>query len=211
MKSSSPDVKTQSWKLYGYNDIPLYVFMQIAESKDLNLLTIEGKPDAETLIESWEQIVKRNSEVNNSLEYARVVGGIRSYTKLILEYNLLKSASLALAIRDKDVGLSDRQKEILQYLRSKGHKVDTTSNEAYEESLVLLSKKADAITTRLRMKENELLIMVNDKGERSNFEETMATLCANLGFTVPDSVTLARYNEYMKVIKKKNAPKKQRQ
>ena len=116
-----------------------------------------------------------------------------------------------MAIRDKDVGLSDRQKEILQYLRSKGHKVDTTSNEAYEESLVLLSKKADAITTRLRMKENELLIMVNDKGERSNFEETMATLCANLGFTVPDSVTLARYNEYMKVIKKKNAPKKQRQ
>jgi len=52
--------------------------------------------------------------------------------------------------------------------------------------------------------------VANFKGESENaitFEELMATLCVQLGFTVPDDITLARYNEYKKIIKKRSEPK----
>lgn len=58
------------------------------------------------------------------------------------------------------------------------------------------------------MKQNEL-IKFNETGSnnKDTFETTMANLCSGLGFTVSDDITLARYNEYRKIIIRKNTPK----
>ena len=36
------------------------------------------------------------------------------------------------------------------------------------------------------------------------FESLMARLSFNLGYAVPDDITLSSYNEYLKIIEKKN-------
>jgi len=122
--------------------------MQIAETQEYKQLVVSGNPPQEVLVNTWEEIIKKNSTSSNNNQFYHYIRTLKAYEKVVAEY-----------------------------------------------------------TTRIRMLQSEV---ANFKGESENaitFEELMATLCVQLGFTVPDDITLARYNEYKKIIKKRSEPK----
>jgi hypothetical protein len=185
-KSASQDVKSQSSKPYSYETIPLKLYLHIANTKDLTPIGNN--------VELWEQIVKKNSEANNDTTYENYVLTFRQYNRLYKEYLIIKAAIVVLLVNvDKD---------LIAYLSTMGHRIDTSTNEKYDQSLVLLGKKADNLTSKIKTKVNEIVLMDEGKKEQS-FEGVMAMLCASMGFHVPDDITLARYNEYKKILRSK--------
>lgn len=175
--------------------------MDIADSRNLNLLVIEGKADGKTLIETWERIIARNSEANSSMEYGNYVSKLRQLTKMLQEYTMLKAAVVVLYLKP------DRL--VVEYLNKKGYRVKTDSAEGYYKSLEVLMSKHNALSTRIQIKQNEIAaIQSQEEKTQTGFDNVMAYLWTEIGPTVPDDITLARYNELKKIIKARQ-PKKQ--
>jgi hypothetical protein len=172
------------------------LFLEIAETRELTLLIIEGSAMHEELVIAWEKIIAQNSSANNSLEYSSYVNHLRQLAKMLNEFTMLKSAVFVLAL--------NADKDVIDFLKKKGHIVDTSSDQAYDKSLERLVKKHDALATQITMKQNQIqALSEKEVTEQVGFDQIMASLSAQIGFTVPEDVTLARYNEYKKIIKQK--------
>lgn len=171
---------------YTYETIPLKVYIEIANTKNLSLIG-EGN-----VTEVWEEIVRKNSEANQDTTYENYVYNYKQYNRFYREYLILKAAIVVL--------IAKVDKDLIEYLGKMGHTIDTSSEERYDESLIALGKKADNLTSKIKTKANEIVMMDEEK-KGQGFEEVMAVLCSSMGFHVPDDITLARYNEYKKILK----------
>ena len=169
-----------------------------ASSGHYERLQLTGDIDIEKCVEKWEEIVSANSEANNSFEYANYVEKYRSYSLLLNEYITVKAmlTKLAFAI-DKD---------LIEWLSKKGYKIVTNEgNDRYEESLMNAIRRSDNLVTKTMMKANELRALQNKQNNKiGGFESVIADLIFSLGFEVKDDITLARYNELKKLIKRKH-------
>jgi hypothetical protein len=166
--------------------------MSIAETNDLKQLIIEGTANDERLMLAWEQIVEKNAEANSSMIYSNYVSSYKSFNKLMSEYTLLKACITALALK--------AEPDLIKFIRDKGHKINTETDQQYEASLMALNSKADSFLTRIKMKANEL-DNKSETTEKQSFDSIMASISLQLGFTVNDDITLSRYNEYKKLVK----------
>lgn len=183
--------------------MPLKVYLGIAATGDYGKLLISGYLAENELIRNWGEIVKRNSESTGTLEHATYTRLLKSYGVMDAEYKTTRAylTMLMFAIDDDSIA----------WLAKKGYKIDATkpnalfSNE-YQESLKNAQITVGNMTNKLKNKLKELKELKQDmkegKGSMS-LEEVLAHLSFQLGFPVEDSITLARYNEYNKILKKR--------
>jgi len=182
---------------WDYNTISLKLFIEIAQGSHYHLLVRQGAPDHEKCLEAWEAIVKRNSAEAGSQEYSNYFNLVKAYALLIAKQISVKSSLLKLTVTT--------EWEDIVYLRGCGYNIDTTTTLSYWASLESGLRKSEDLLNKIKMKQFELEAIVKGRqAERSmGFEETIANLITGLGFSVDDNISLARFNEYRKLIKKK--------
>lgn len=179
--------------------------MEISDTKEfVKLADIEASIDECT--RAWESIVKRNNDVSGGVSFKTQLSNYKTLSQLLADYTAIKATLSILEFKvDNDY---------IAWLRKKGYKIVTnvgatveerTAN--YIESITAALRRSENIITKIKMRQNELEAdaksIVSDESI-AGFEEIMANLSMSLGFEVNDNVTLARYNELIKLLKKRN-------
>jgi hypothetical protein len=180
------------------------MYLKVLETGDYMLLAIADDCTLDECFEQWEEIVKRTGDATGEGGYRSYFEKLKSYAKLVNDFNQIK-INLTVLYFQIDI-------DCLVYLRKKGYKINTSSNEKYLQSLNDAMHRSDNIISKILSKHKEIQKAVGERkgsNKQMGFEEMMAHLKMNLEMQVSDDVTLARYNEYYKIIKAKQAKQKQ--
>jgi hypothetical protein len=165
----------------------------------LLVLSGSGSASIDECFDQWEKIIQQNSKINGNAEYRSYYDNLKHYNKLLRDFNLVK-ATITILYFEIDNSMID-------YLASKGYKISTRSNVEYVNSLNAAMNKSNNLISKIEMR-YKAIVKANEQSKGSNQQVTFETLMANLtialGFPLDDSLTLARYNEYNKIIKKRN-------
>jgi hypothetical protein len=176
-------------------DLPLKVFFEIAETGNVKLL---GEDKDAVLIERWEQIIieygkdDNNQAVNNVVEKSEQLftqGALFCEIKGMLLY-LVGAESGAYVER----------------LNELGYKINADSHEEKIKSIQLNDRRANNISTRMQILQNE--IDSYSDGKKATFDSVMAWLSSQLGFEPKEDITVLRYLEYKKQINERNKAKR---
>lgn len=194
--------KTITGTCFKYDDIPLKTYLDVVESGDFNLIVTGGQVDREGLVKAWEKIVEDNSKATGIVSYGTYKTLLISYAKLIADYNIVKAQLVKLMYVVDDPSITE--------LGKKGYKIDTSSTLRYTESITAALHRSDNIITRIQVKQKDLerFIKSSESGRKVTYEELMANLNSSIGFA-EGGVTLARYNEYQRILKRKSQKPKQ--
>lgn len=147
-------------------------------------------------MEAWEAIVKRNSESAGNNSYSTYFEDTVQYSRLLGEYLFMRAALTKL--------LYMIDFELIKQVRDFGYVIELDSTQKYADSLYATSRRVDNLATRIRMQYNRMALNTVDKSG-GGFDEAIVNLNLALGMEVNDNITLARYNEYCKLVKKRNA------
>lgn len=182
---------------WSYSDIPLKVYLEVANTGNLGLLSKDGVSDEKCIL-IWDELIKLNSKQNNDLCFLSYVSNLRVFAALLADYNIIKASLLKLMFQVDD--------EIIAWLRTKGYVIVTTGATVYAESIARAMHASDAIVTQITMRRNKLLVKSKEQESVApiGIEEVIANLSFSLGYEVSDGITLARFNEYKKIIRAKN-------
>ena len=183
--------------LYTYDSIPLTLYLEVAQTGNTDLIVISGNPTQKEIDAAWEEITRLNSnstgKTNDNLD------NIKDYSRLLSKYIAVQASILQLYLCVDE--------ESILFLASNGYKIDTSSNTAYRDTLKSAQRKAANVVTKIESKYKEIMASVQqmdpDAPAKSGIETMLASVSAALGFAVDSSVTLARFNEYSKIIKKR--------
>lgn len=201
-KRSNRKYKTITEVLYTYDNILLTTYMEIAQTGNTGLLVVTGSPSDKQIQERWETIVKRNSE-HNGFNLNEYQDNLKEYARLLADYELVKLTLLQICmVVDDDAEL---------FLQSKGYRIDRSSASAYNESIQLALQRCKNILTKLKTRYNQIQQASKDNENQkaqTSIEAILANISAWLGFSVGSDITLARYNEYKKIIKRKHEASK---
>ena len=157
---------------------------------DYYKLIVIGTATEEQCKVEWEKIISANCEQSNSYDYFNYQDLVGTYCSLLEEHVLVKATLLRLHLEVDD--------ESIQDLRSKGYNIKDSSHEDYRDSLMVAMHRSEHLISRIKMKSNELQALI---GQVVTFEEIMAHLTVALpGVFITDDLTLARFNEYKKII-----------
>lgn len=184
-----------------YENIKLSTYLDITNTGNFQLLCLSGQADPEECFIAWEAILKRNGEVNGDFTYSQFFNKVSTYSKLLNDYQIIKAMLLRLHfVIDENY---------ISYLRSKGYKIDVESkedtNRKYLNSLTVALRKCENILTKLTMRHNELISEGKNAGKKPVLlEELIANISVGIGYEIKEDITLARYNEYKKIIVAKN-------
>lgn len=174
--------------------------MTIATTGNLNLLLLSGSLNREALMQQWEAIVKANSKASGDYAYDSFFHLIKGYAQIIANYTIVKASLWKLSF------MIDW--ETIKDLRKRGFKIDTSNTTKYTASLTAGLHKVNNLITRATMKRKEMEALQQkenaSKGSKIIFEELIAHLSMSLGFEVKDTITLAAFNAYRSVLKRKS-------
>lgn len=191
--------KSSSVIFYTYDDILLRLYVEVARNGEFKRLIKAGRATNEQCLAAWEEIVKRQEKETGSHHYTAFLQLIKGYAAHLSDHTLIRACLIHLMIAPIDW-------EVLQTLRSKGYNIDTSTQEKKIESIQAGLRRCENLVTKATMKKKELERMFESKGkgnEQGGFEQILANLNFALGFNVDESITLARYNEYQKILKAK--------
>jgi len=173
--------------------------MEIGAGGNVAKIIQQGTATREECLAAWEQIVKLNNEASGNFQYDNYQDIMRRIAALINEYNAVTASLLYLhANIDQDV---------VAYLKELGYKIDITSgSKKFHESLTQANAKSKNIQSKILSKQKELEVIQgqDNQGKSLTFEEVVANINVLLGFSVPDDITLIRYNQYRKILAEKN-------
>jgi hypothetical protein len=161
-------------------------------------MVIDGDASAEQAFDAWETIIRRNSRLNGTAEFDSYLSELKGYAQYLADFNTIK------AMLHRLLYVIDN--EYIEYLKSRGYYINTTGARAYEESVYRCIQQSENIKSKIKSKVKLLEKRNAEAGPATSFEEIMASLCAALGFHVPDDLKLARYNQYLKLLKDRNKP-----
>lgn len=183
-------------KLHRYETIPLKLYMEIAAEGDLKKLVIHGFASLDQCVEQWEQIIKKNSQESGSFEYDSYYQLLQGYWLLVAEHTIVKAHLLKLT--------TVVDWEAIQEVRARGYHISVDAG--YTESLNNALRKVENLVTKARMREQEIARMFAGPvpGKRATFDEVMASLIAGMGFEISDKITLARFNQFRKILHERN-------
>lgn len=173
--------------------------MEIANTENYELLQTNGSYDKESTLTKWEQLISENSKHNNNAGYDEYLTKDKQYKSLINDYTTIKAALIKLSIcADEPLRL---------WLWKLGYKVTFVPYEKYSVSLGAALKRLENLVSKILMVGNEISSI---NKERSNtqvitFDDLMANLVDRAGYSLPDNITLARFNSINKVLSKKSA------
>jgi len=162
------------------------------------LLVRRGKFTELELLEEWEKIIEANSELTGQMEYSTYKELLIQYGQLLVEYNIDKGMLMNLLFNIDD--------EMIMELQNKGYIIDTSGRAAYAQSLSNALTRSNNLVTRIEMKVKELERFNNSSkmDQPVTYEQLIAQCSAALGFSVPDNITLAAFNEYQRILKRRN-------
>lgn len=195
---------TDNCYCHSYETIPLKLYCEIASSGQIDKIFVKGKLIQEKCIESWEEIVKRNSEENGSFEYD-------SYKQLLNAYHLLMCRHLI----DKSLLLKLAHVidwEALKEVRGRGYKIVTDPPSEYGKTLNNAFSKCNNLITKINIKRGEIeRSMPKEKEKGDSFDAIIASISmAAAPMIIQDDITLARFNEIKKVLKRRSELVKQK-
>lgn len=179
-----------------FDEIPLKLFLQIAETGCYELLAKTPQP-IDDCYQHWESIVEKQNELSGSREFRNILDHRKAYNRLLNEYNWIKAALIVLCFT-VDI---DRIKE----LRKRGYNIKVSSQDDYVQSINANFRKVESLVTRINMKykQIEMLQKTSEAVKTPTFEQLMAGLIFNK-YPVDDNITLARYIELKKLIEEQN-------
>jgi hypothetical protein len=186
------------------------LFLEIVASHDYKRILKSGEASDDQCQEMWETIVQQHNYHNGNQEFFNYISHLRAYKDLLERYNTVKSSLMVL--------LFTIDTPTIEFLNKSGYRIETKTQELFEESLRKAFIKSDNINSKLKQKFNQIqnfnegLVSKkeNEVGKSTGFEEKLAELSFEVGFSVDETITLARYNEYVKIINKRNGTGKKR-
>lgn len=148
--------------------------------------------------EVWLQIIKDNAEATDNDHFTFYTKTFLKKSALAAKYLVEKASLLMIAIKVDSVIISD--------LRLRGYKIDTSDDKKYLNSINAGLRRVSNITTKIGLANSQMedIIAMAKSVKRKSADELLAEVSAGLGFAIDDSVTLARFNEYSKIVAKKN-------
>jgi hypothetical protein len=190
---------------FRYNNITLKLFLEIAENSDYKKVLVSGDASEEQCVEQFEKIVEQHNYHNGNQEHLNYIAHQKSYRDLLQKYNTIRSSLLYLT------GAIDNR--VIEFLNSQGYKIDVSSQAAFDKTFLAAWNKSNNLNSKLKQKLNQLanfneaLISKQQayNAQSSGLEERLASLSFALGFSCDEEITLARYNEYVKIINKQQA------
>lgn len=198
--NSNQKSKPTTAQFFQYDDILLRLFIDVAETSGYQKLVRTGLATDDECMEAWENIVRENSEKTGSNSYSSYFNDTVQYSQLLSEYLFMRAAlTKLLYVIDFD---------LIQKVREFGYMINLSNSQAYADSLYATSRRVDNLATRIKMQYNRMALNTVDKSEGGGFDETIANLNMAIGFVETDNITLARYNEYCKTLKKRAARSK---
>lgn len=184
--------KPSSVVLYGYGDILLKKYIEIANTGNLELLIVSGKPSNEELSEAWESIIAENGKVSNDNQYNIYQNLIQDYALLIAQQTVV-SACLEMLWWKVDF-------DLIEEVRSRGYKIDTATALTYKNSLESGKHKCSNLITKAESKRKDIERQFGAKDDKQRkehtYDEVIGFLELALDRTIMDAetLTLAKYN-----------------
>lgn len=201
---------TISETYYRYETIPLKLYLEIIESREVIKILISGRLNIDKCAGLWEEIVRKNNEANGSFEFDIYFNHVQVYGLIWGEYIFLKTSILKLLMsgRQEDGNIIiPIDKELISVLAKKGYRISLDDSNKYAETLYACLRRVENLVTKMNSKGSEIAQMAKDdskKGNKASFDAIMANLIYHWpGAKIDDDLTLSRYNEYMKLIKQK--------
>lgn len=189
------------------------MYLEVARSGDFKKLIKSGSADDAKCLEAWEDIVRRQEKETGTNQYNSLLALNKGYLTYLNDHTNIR-ASLILVWLSNRQEIDSRTGELiwvncfdwdtLLYLKNKGYAVDTTNYESVIESIKINLHRCENLITRAVSKRKELEKLLKGKEESGGvkgFEEVLAHLNFSLGFNVDENITLARYNEYQKILR----------
>jgi hypothetical protein len=192
--------KNSSVVFYTYDDLLLRLYFEIAKSGEFTKLVISGNASIEQCLEAWELIIKKQQQITGNNQYNAFFRLNKGYLINLNDYTLIRACLILTGINNLFPDY-----EYIQILKEKGYPIDLSSPESIVNSVNVGLQKCEKLITKAttKRKEIELLIKQSETSEEIGFEQVIANLNYQLGFNIDDNLTLARYNEYQKIIKAK--------
>lgn len=195
MRGLNQKSKSITVDLLTYDTIKLRTFVTIANTGNLSLL---GNGTLEDLTQAWEEIIKRNGKATNNMAYDSHLNLLKNYARLLSEFNTVKATLSSMLIKPN---VDD-----LQFLSIKGYAIDASSVEAYVSTMNSAINKSSNIGSKLANAYNQLMV---EKGDGNEQSATVGQLVASLNVALEGkyadiNILLSEYNEYKKLIKRKD-------
>jgi hypothetical protein len=171
--------------------LPLKIFFQVAETGNLNLLAIQGRPN--NLIDIWQKILIEYGELDGNYLISDTFdkqGQIVRYAATYLEVDAML---IYLKHFKYDQDYVDRLLELGYRINPENYITDVERNQ----------RTVKNIKSRIMMLQNEIESLKTDSN-KSSFDEAISYLASNLNTWVPDDITVSRYVTLKRVIREKN-------
>jgi len=143
--------------------------------------------------EVWEDIIKKNGEATGNKSYGQFLDLSIKKLKYLNEYSIVRALLVKLTIRE--------DADDIRELNKRGYKIDVTD---YKQTIENAFRKCNNLSTKIGTTVATLNKLTDSK-DNISFDTLLAELSSSLGFVVNEDITLARYNEYNKVILKKKS------
>lgn len=182
-----------------YDNILLRVYFDIATNGTYEDLIVSGNATIEQCKDEWNRLLVKLFEKSGSFDYLGYLDNLEGYNSFLQEHNITIAQLLILHFQIDD--------EVIADLNERGYNIDIEhGKKAYSASLAKAMIRSNHLLSRIKMKANDMESFTDGLKDDAptTYDEVMATLMLNLGFTVPDDITLARYNEYRRLIKQKS-------
>lgn len=177
-----------------YDTILLKTYFEIANTEDFMLMLLKGEATLVQCKEKWNAVVSANFENSGTLDFIGYIDSLEGYNSFLLEHNVTTAELLMLHFQVDDVVIAD--------LRERGYNIDTTGKRAYADSLARAMERSKSLLSRIKLKSNELENFTEHLKENKpvSYQDVLTTLMFNLGFSVPDDITLASFNKFRNLI-----------
>lgn len=148
--------------------------------------------------EAWMQIIKDNAEATDNHQFNFYNKTFLKKSAFAAQYLIIKASLLMIAVKVDKV--------IIEDLNRRGYKINVEDDKKYLDSINAGLRKVSNISTKIGLANSQMeeIITMSKQVKRRTSYEMLAELSAGLGFSISDDVTLAMYNEYAKILAKKN-------
>jgi hypothetical protein len=181
-------------------ELPLRIFFEVAESGKVELLIIKGEVSKADLVKTWENIIEEYSKIDKNMAIRDVIEKKDEMFKQAALYCEIKGMLLYL--------LGAYKQEYVERLNELGYRINEDDRETFVKSIKTADSRANHISTRLQFLQKDL--EKHDTDEKSSFDAVIAWLSSQLGFEVNEDITVLRYLEYKKQIKRRERNSKKR-
>lgn len=191
--------KRKSATFYTYEDVPLKLYFEVANTGNLSLLVIKGKARHDDCMAAMEAIMIENERKTGNAIISRYMAMSKIYLSLIAEYTFMRASIIICVLR----GWLYIDWQHLSTVNKK-YSISMASPGAYTQSLRSALSSCNNLLTKAEMQRKEIERMRSSgEGKQKSFYEIIASLNSALGFTVPETITLSQYNEYGRVLKER--------